>query len=205
MIGLNIRIGKGSDWKTLRRNPIEQAIPQFPPHAKWTMNVSIFMLYCFLVRICHSAAWIRMFNLLLSFHFLQNCRICIWQGMKAVGMSGKICLLLWHFAYKIYLTMVIPLLSWNTKMQPPARSAEFAFHICRQIGHYDSHFHGGPKENQYYQKFRFKTLMWQSKNAFEIMKVWTLTSIHQCLQSSNLSCAYTIHLQHLTETSMRLN
>ena len=152
MFCLNIRLGKGSDWKTLRRNPIQQAILPFPPQPKRTMNVSIFMLYCFLVRICHSAACIRMFNLLLSFHFLENYRICIWQGMKTVGMSGKICLLLRHFVYKIYLTTAMPLHPCNTKMQPPARRGEFVFRICRQIGHYDSHFHAGPKENQLYQK-----------------------------------------------------
>ena len=96
MICLNIRIGRGFDWKTLRRNPIQQAILQGSPQAKWKMMVSIVMLYCFLVTICHSAAWIRMFNFMMSFHFLKTYCICIRQGMKTVGISGKICLLLWH-------------------------------------------------------------------------------------------------------------
>ena len=64
--------------------------------------------------------------------------------MKTVGMSGKISLLLWHFAYKIYLTTAMPLHPCNTKMQPPARYGEFIFRIRRQIGYYVSPFHAGP-------------------------------------------------------------
>ena len=56
MVFLNITIGERSDGKTLQRDPIQQAILQVLPMTKWTMNVSIFMLYCFLVRICHFAA-----------------------------------------------------------------------------------------------------------------------------------------------------
>ena len=91
MVCLNIRIGGGSDCKTLQSNPFKQTILPGSQQAKWTMTVSIAMLCCFLVRIRHSVAWMGMFNfLLLSHYFLQTYWICIRQGMKTVGYSGKI-------------------------------------------------------------------------------------------------------------------
>ena len=101
-----------------------------------------------------------------------------------------------------WMTTAMPLHPANTKMQPPARSAEFVFRIRRQIGYYVSPFNAGPKA--FIKSFRLKTLTWLSNNAFEIMKISILTSIHQCLESSDLSCTNTIHLQQLTETCMRL-
>ena len=51
-----------------------------------------------------------------------------------------------------WMTTAMPLHPSNTKIQPPARSAEFVFRIRRQIGYYVSPFHAVPKENQHYQK-----------------------------------------------------
>ena len=56
IICLNIRIGRGSDWKTMQNNPFKQTILQGSPLGKWTMNVSTVMLCCSLVRVHHSAA-----------------------------------------------------------------------------------------------------------------------------------------------------
>ena len=56
MVCLNIRIGGGSDCKTLQSNPFKQTILPGSQQAKWTMTVSIAMLCCFLVRIRHSVA-----------------------------------------------------------------------------------------------------------------------------------------------------
>ena len=56
MICLNIRIGRGSDWKTMQNNPFKQTILQGSPLGKWAMNVSTVMLCCSLVRVRHSAA-----------------------------------------------------------------------------------------------------------------------------------------------------
>ena len=72
--------------------------------------------------------------------------------MKTVGISGKICVLLWHIAYKTYQTTAMLLSPCSIKMQPPARRREFVFHICRQISHYIGPFQAGLKENQHYEK-----------------------------------------------------
>ena len=56
IICLNIRIGRGSDWKTMQNNSFKQTVLQGSPLGKWTMNVSTVMLCCSLVRVRHSAA-----------------------------------------------------------------------------------------------------------------------------------------------------